>query len=137
MAKRLGLNEGMVLSNTVYELCYKSDELDDPIINEHHAVLFKAATYEELEKMNQIAKKVNEILVKAFDEVGVILVDLKLEFGKTADGQILLCDEISPDTARMWDKETKVKLDKDRFRRDLGDIYAAYEEVYNRLQLVK
>lgn len=137
MAKRLGLNEGLVLSNTVYELTYKNDELDDPIINEHHAVLLNAATYEELNQMNQMAKKINDILVKAFDEVGVILVDLKLEFGKTEDGQILLCDEISPDTARMWDKETKVKLDKDRFRKDLGDIYAAYEEIYKRLQLVK
>ena len=137
MAKRLGLPEGLVLSNTVYELCYKNDELEDPIINEHHAVLFNAATYDELKIMNEMAKKINEILVKAFDEVGVILVDLKLEFGKTKDGEIFLCDEISPDTARMWDKSSKVKLDKDRFRKDLGDVYRAYEEVYKRLQLVK
>lgn len=137
MAKRLGIEEGTKPENTIFEICYKNDELGDPLINDHHAVALKAATYEELNTIYDLADKVNKELQKIFQEVGVILVDFKIEFGKTSDGTIVLADEISPDTARLWDAKTNKKLDKDRFRRDLGDVIGAYEEIYNRLQNIK
>ena len=137
MSKRLGIEEGTKPENTIYELCYKNDALGDPLINDHHAVALKAATYDELKVVYDLTKRVNEELQKMFKEVGVILVDFKVEFGKTSDGQIVLADEISPDTARLWDEKTNKKLDKDRFRRDLGDVIDAYEEIYRRLQLIK
>ena len=137
MSKRLGIEEGTMPENTIYELCYKNDALGDPLINDHHAVALKAATYDELKVVYDLTKRVNEELQKMFKEVGVILVDFKVEFGKTSDGQIVLADEISPDTARLWDEKTNKKLDKDRFRRDLGDVIDAYEEIYRRLQLIK
>lgn len=137
MAKRLGIEEGTKPKNTIFEICYKNDELGDPLINDHHAVALKAATYEELNTIYDLADKVNKELQKIFQEVGVILVDFKIEFGKTSDGTIVLADEISPDTARLWDAKTNKKLDKDRFRRDLGDVIGAYEEIYNRLQNIK
>ena len=137
MAKRLGIEEGTKVENTIFEICYKNDALGDPLINDHHAVALKAATYEELNTIYDLTAKVNEELKKMFLEVGVVLVDFKVEFGKTSDGTIVLADEISPDTARLWDAKTNKKLDKDRFRRDLGDVIGAYEEIYSRLQGIK
>lgn len=137
MSKRLGIPEGTKPENTIFEICYKDDALGDPLINDHHAVALGAATYEELKIVYDLTAKVNEELKKMFLEVGVILVDFKVEFGKTSDGQIVLADEISPDTARLWDAKTNKKLDKDRFRRDLGDVISAYEEIYSRLQSIK
>ncbi len=137
MSKRLGIPEGTKSKNTIYEICYKSDVLGDPLINDHHAVALGAATYDELKVIYELTEKINKELQKIFLEVGVILVDFKIEFGKTSDGQIVLADEVSPDTARLWDVDTNKKLDKDRFRRDLGDVIAAYEEIYSRLQTIK
>lgn len=137
MSKRLGIPEGTKPENTIFEICYKDDALGDPLINDHHAVALKAATYEELKTVYDLTARVNKELQKMFEEVGVILVDFKVEFGKTSDGQIVLADEISPDTARLWDAQTNKKLDKDRFRRDLGDVIDAYEEIYRRLQAIK
>lgn len=137
MSKRLAIPEGTKPENTIFEICYKNDELGDPLINDHHAVALGAASYEELNKIYEITAKINEELQKIFLSVGVILVDFKIELGKTSDGTIVLADEISPDTARLWDVNTKTKLDKDRFRRDLGDVIGAYEEVYARLGQIK
>ena len=133
MAKRLGLEEGAKCENTVYDICYKKDELGDPLINDDHAVLLGAATYDELIDMYELTADINDLLIELFDEAGLILADFKIELGKTKDGKIILADEISPDTCRLWDKETRKKLDKDRFRRDLGEISEAYHEVHNRL----
>lgn len=133
MSKRLGIPEGTKPANTIYELCYKNDALGDPLINDHHAVALGAASYEDLKIVYDITHQVNEALKELFLNVGVILVDFKIEFGKTADGTIVLADEISPDTARLWDEKTNDKLDKDRFRRDLGNVINAYEEIYKRL----
>ena len=137
MSKRLGIPEGTKSNNTIYEICYKSDSLGDPLINDHHAVALGAATYDELKVIYELTDKINKELQSIFLGAGVILVDFKIEFGKTSDGQIVLADEISPDTARLWDVDTNKKLDKDRFRRDLGDVIAAYEEIYRRLQTIK
>ncbi len=137
MSKRLGIPEGTKPENTIFEICYKDDALGDPLINDHHAVALKAATYEELKIVYDLTAKINKELQKMFESVGVVLVDFKVEFGKTKDGQIVLADEISPDTARLWDAQTNKKLDKDRFRRDLGDVIDAYEEIYHRLQAIK
>lgn len=137
MSKRLGIPEGTKPENTIFEICYKDDALGDPLINDHHAVALGAATYDELKTVYDLTARVNEELKKMFLEVGVVLVDFKVEFGKTSDGQIVLADEISPDTARLWDAQTNKKLDKDRFRRDLGDVISAYEEIYSRLQSIK
>lgn len=134
MAKRLGIEEGTVPPNQIIDICYKKDELGDPLINDDHAVALGAATYEELELMYELTRKINDFLKKAFDDAGLQLVDFKIEFGKEADGTIILADEISPDTCRLWDKETGEKLDKDRFRRDLGNVEQAYQEVLKRLQ---
>ena len=134
MAKRLDIDEGTKPKNIIYELCYKNDELGDPLINDHHAVAMDIASYDELNKIYTKAMKINEILKKLFDEIGIILVDFKIEFGKTKDGEIILADEITPDTCRLWDKKTMQKLDKDRFRRDLGAIKEAYIEVLTRLE---
>jgi phosphoribosylaminoimidazole-succinocarboxamide synthase len=133
MAKRLRIKEGTKPKNTIYEICYKNDELGDPLINDHHAVAIGICTYEELHKMYALTESINQILTNIFDQEGIILVDFKIEFGKTKDGTIVLADEISPDTARLWDKETLEKLDKDRFRRDLGSIEEAYIEILNRI----
>lgn len=133
MAQRLGLEEGGKSPVTIFDICYKKDELGDPLINDHHAVLLGAATYEELKYMYKLTDKINEALKELFMKANLILVDFKIEFGKDADGNIILADEISPDTCRLWDKDTLKKLDKDRFRRDLGEVSEAYHEVYNRL----
>jgi len=134
MAQRLGLEEGAKSPVTIFDICYKKDELGDPLINDHHAVLLGAATYEELKFLYELTDKINEALKELFMKANLILVDFKIEFGKDSEGNIILADEISPDTCRLWDKDTLKKLDKDRFRRDLGEVSEAYHEVYNRLQ---
>ncbi len=134
MAKRLDIAEGTKITNTVYELCYKNDKLGDPLINEHHAVALGVASYEELKTIYDLTMKINEILKTIFASINITLVDFKIEFGKTSDGTIVLADEISPDTCRFWDATTNDKLDKDRFRRDLGKVIEAYEEILSRLQ---
>lgn len=134
LCKRLGVEEGMVLPRPLFEMCYKDDALGDPFIIEDHALLFGWATKEELDKIKEISLKVNAILKDYFEKLGVVLVDFKLEFGKDMQGRLILADEISPDTCRFWDKETRAKLDKDRFRQDLGDVLGAYREIWTRLQ---
>lgn len=137
MAKRLGIKEGTKPSNTIFEICYKNDALGDPLINDHHAVAVGAATYEELAVIYKEVAKINQLLINLFDKASVKLIDFKVEFGKTKDGEIVLADEISPDCCRLWDKETNDHLDKDRFRRDLGDVMGAYVEILNRLNNIK
>ena len=132
-AKRFGVEEGIVFDEPTIEFSYKNDDLGDPLMNAYHAVALKAATREEIETIRSMAFKVNEVMKQYFDSLNVILVDFKLEFGKTADGKIVLADEISPDTCRLWDKTTKEKLDKDRFRRDLGGVEEAYQEIMKRV----
>ena len=134
MAKRLGIEEGTKPVTTIFEICYKNDALGDPLINDYHAVAVGAATFEELKEIYSLTAKVNEELTKLFAEIGVKLIDFKVEFGKTSDGKIVLADEISPDCCRLWDAKTNDHLDKDRFRRDLGDVMGAYEEIYARLK---
>lgn len=134
MAQRLGVEEGIKSPVTIFDICYKKDELGDPLINDHHAVFLGAATYEELDDMYELTSDINEILIDLFDKMNIILVDFKIELGKTADGKIVLADEISPDTCRLWDKDTMKKLDKDRFRRDLGEVAEAYVEIHERLK---
>ncbi|SMC84129.1 phosphoribosylaminoimidazolesuccinocarboxamide synthase [Moheibacter sediminis] len=134
MAQRLGLEEGAKSPVTIFDICYKKDELGDPLINDHHAVLLGAATYDELKLMYAMTDKINAALIDLFMKANLILIDFKIEFGKDSEGNIILADEISPDTCRLWDKDTLKKLDKDRFRRDLGEVSEAYHEVYNRLQ---
>ena len=133
MAKRLGIEEGTPAPNTIFEICYKDDALGDPLINDHHAVAVGAATYDELKTIYDLTGRINELLKDLFDKINVKLVDFKIEFGKTSDGQIVLADEISPDTCRLWDAKTHEKLDKDRFRRDLGGVEDAYAEIMKRL----
>ena len=133
MAKRLNIPEGTKPSNTIIDICYKNEELGDPLINNDHAVALGVVTYGELDEIFAIARKVNELLTDLFRKHGITLVDFKMEFGRTSDGQIVLADEISPDTCRFWDSETNEKLDKDRFRRDLGKVREAYEEILHRL----
>lgn len=133
-SKRLGVPEGSDLKTTIFEICYKNDDLGDPLINDTHAVALGLATFEELKEIYAITDKINELLQSFFKKAGLILVDFKIEFGKDKDGNILLADEISPDTARLWDEKTREKLDKDRFRRDLGHVEDAYLEVLNRIR---
>ena len=136
MAQRLGVEEGIKSPVTIFDICYKKDELGDPLINDHHAVFLGAATYDELEVMYALTDDINKHLIELFDGMNIILVDFKIELGKTSTGEIVLADEISPDTCRLWDKDTMKKLDKDRFRRDLGEVTEAYEEIYARLKNV-
>jgi phosphoribosylaminoimidazole-succinocarboxamide synthase len=133
MAARVGIEEGTVPTNTIFEICYKNDKYNDPLINDHHAVAMGITTYEDLAKIYETTAKINNLLKETFDKEGITLVDFKIEFGKNKDGEILLADEITPDTCRLWDKETGEKLDKDRFRRDLGGIEEAYIEILKRL----
>lgn len=133
MAKKYGVEEGSVLAKPVFELSYKNDDLGDPLLNEDHAVALEIVTEEELKHIKEQALKINTLLKELFLKANLILVDFKIEFGKTADGKIILSDEISPDTCRLWDKDTMQKLDKDRFRRNLGSVMEAYEEVLRRL----
>ena len=134
LSKRTGLPEGEIPSMPILELYYKSDELGDPMINSDHALAFGWATKAELEQIESMARKINEILKKFFAGVGVDLVDFKIEFGRYK-GKIILADEISPDTCRFWDSKTKEKLDKDRFRRDMGGVEGAYHEMMRRIGL--
>jgi phosphoribosylaminoimidazole-succinocarboxamide synthase len=133
MAKRLHIEEGTTPANTIYEICYKKDQLGDPLINDHHAVALGLCTYDELRKMYKQAVRINDVLRDFFVRQDITLVDFKIEFGRAKDGTILLADEISPDTCRLWDRNTNEKLDKDRFRRDLGSIEEAYVEILNRI----
>lgn len=132
-AKRFGVEEGIVFDEPTVEFSYKNDDLGDPLMNAYHAIALKLATREEIEQIKAMAFKVNEVMKQYFDSLNVILVDFKLEFGKTMDGKIVLADEISPDTCRLWDKTTKEKLDKDRFRRDMGGVEEAYQEIMKRI----
>ncbi|HBV52394.1 MAG TPA: phosphoribosylaminoimidazolesuccinocarboxamide synthase [Clostridiales bacterium] len=134
-SKRYGVPEGSPLNCTILEYSYKNDELGDPLINDYHAIALGLATKEELDEIAAMTFAVNDALREIFEKVGIILVDFKIEFGRcpALGGKIILADEISPDTCRLWDAETKEKLDKDRFRRDLGGVEEAYNEVFNKL----
>ena len=133
MAKRLGLEEGTVLNRPIVEFYYKDDTLGDPIITEDHIEMLELASEDEVRQLRENALKINEVLIGFFKEVGVDLIDFKIEFGRDEEGQILLADEISPDTCRLWDAETKQKLDKDVFRRNLGNLTEAYELILSKL----
>ena len=133
-SKKLGIEGGFRLLSPTLEFSYKNDELGDPMINDYYAVAIGAATREEIDKITELVFKINEILVDYFKSIKVDLIDFKVEFGRYK-GQIILADEISPDTCRFWDSETHEKLDKDRFRRDLGHVEEAYEEIYRRIGL--
>ena len=132
-ASRYGVEEGIVFDEPVFEFSYKNDGLHDPLLNTSHALALKLATREEIETIRAMALKVNEILKEFFSGCGVRLIDFKLEFGRLPDGTIVLADEISPDTCRFWDAKTNEKLDKDRFRRDLGGVEEAYQEMMRRV----
>ena len=133
LAKRLGLEEGTKLGRTVLEFCYKNDDLGDPMVNDYHILAMSWATEAELKLISDYSLKINQVLSDYLAEAGIELIDFKLEFGKTDDGTIVLADEISPDTCRFWDIKTHEKLDKDRFRRDLGGVEDAYKEILRRL----
>lgn len=136
MAKRLNIEEGTIPSNVIREIDYKNDALGDPLINDDHAVSLGICSYDDLKKIYELTDRINNELKKMFDSVDVILVDYKIEFGFDCDGNIVLSDEISPDSARLWDKKSLAKLDKDRFRRDLGKVVEAYEEILKRLEKI-
>ena len=133
LSKRLGIPEGVKMQCTVLEYCYKDDDLGDPMVNEYHILAMEWATKEELDLIASYSFKINKILSDYLREANIELIDFKLEFGKTPDGTIVLADEISPDTCRFWDASTHEKLDKDRFRRDLGGVEDAYQEILRRL----
>ena len=133
LSKRLGLPEGTKLKKTVIEYCYKNDDLGDPMVNEYHIAAMGWATEEEVKLIAGYSLKINKLLSKFLKQSNIELIDFKLEFGKTSDGTIVLADEISPDTCRFWDSKTHEKLDKDRFRRDLGGVEDAYQEILKRL----
>ncbi|MFV0503089.1 MAG: phosphoribosylaminoimidazolesuccinocarboxamide synthase [Lachnospirales bacterium] len=134
MAKRLGVEEGRKLLCPVFELSYKNDALGDPLMNNDHAIALGIVTIDELTEVKNIALKINSALTKLFDEKGITLVDFKIEFGKDKDNNILLSDEISPDTCRLWQKETNDKFDKDRFRRDMVDVMKGYVSILELLE---
>ena len=133
-SKHYGVEEGVVFDKPTIEFSYKNDALGDPLLNFHHALALKVATYRELQTIERYAMRINGILQEFWAACGVTLVDFKMEFGKLADGSIVLADEISPDTCRLWDSNTHEKLDKDRFRRDLGGVEEAYAEIMRRLE---
>ena len=134
-SKRMGVEEGKALLCPILEYSYKNDDLGDPFINDYYALALGIATKEDLDTIAKYAFKVNEFMVKFFKGIGVDLIDFKIEFGKTSDGTIILADEISPDTCRFWDSKTHEKLDKDRFRRDMGGVEEAYQEMMKRIGL--
>ena len=137
MAKRLGVDEGTKLENPIFEICYKDDSLGDPLINDDHAItVLKVVTKEQLEEIKTITKKINKELVEIFAKINIKLVDFKIEFGFDGENNIILADEISPDSCRLWDDKTDNKLDKDRFRRGLGGLVEAYKEVASRLGIL-
>ena len=133
LSKRLGLPEGTPLKTPVLEFSYKNDDLGDPMVNDYHILAMGLATREELDQIAEMSFAINKMMVEFFKSVNVDLIDFKIEFGKTSDGKIILADEISPDTCRLWDEVTHEKLDKDRFRRDMGGVEDAYQEVMRRL----
>lgn len=133
MAKRLDIKEGTVAPKPIYELCFKNDDLGDPLINEDHALALNIVNEDELKVMKDLTLRINNILISLFKNIDITLVDFKIEFGRKLDGTIVLADEISPDTCRLWDTLTQKKLDKDRFRRDLGNVEDAYQEILARL----
>ena len=138
LSKRLGIKEGEKLPFPIVEFYYKNDELNDPLINDDHAMILNLVDdRKELDLLREYGRKVNEFLIKFFDKIGLILVDFKIEFGKDKEGNIILADEITPDSCRLWDKKTGKKMDKDLFRFDLGDIKEAYSEILNRLKEAK
>jgi len=132
-AQRYGVKEGIVFETPTIEFSFKCDELDDPLLNEYHALALKLATRQEIDTIKAMSFKVNDVLKAYFKTLNIDLVDFKLEFGRLPDGSIVLADEISPDTCRLWDSTTHEKLDKDRFRRDMGGVEGAYQEVMKRL----
>ncbi len=134
LVKRIGLTEGQKLNPPILEFCYKEDALNDPLINDDHAVALGLATHEDLAFIRGEMLKINDYLKALWLEVGIDLVDFKIEFGRTKDGEIVVADEISPDTCRLWDSKTGEKLDKDRFRQDMGGVIEAYEEIHRRLK---
>ena len=136
MAKRLGIDEGVIPPNTIFDLVLRRSDLGDPLINDHHAVAMGLLSYEELAKMYEMSAAINNRLVEVYEKVGITVVDFKIEFGRAADGTLVLADELSPDTCRLWDKESGERMDKDRFRRDLGRVRETYEEVAQRLHNV-
>lgn len=133
LSKRLGLEEGTKMNRVVLEYCYKNDELGDPMINDYHIEAMGLATKDELDQIAQMSFQINEFMISYLKKAGLELIDFKIEFGRTSSGEIILADEISPDTCRLWDSVTKEKLDKDRFRRDLGNVEEAYQEIAKRL----
>ena len=133
-SKRYGVEEGVVFDQPTIEFSYKNDDLGDPLLNTYHALALKLATPEEISLIEKYSFRINEILKDFWKGCGVTLVDFKLEFGRLADGTIVLADEISPDTCRLWDAKTGEKLDKDRFRRDMGGVEEAYAEIMSRLE---
>jgi len=133
-SKRFGIEEGTPLERPLIEFYYKNDALGDPLVTDDHALILHLATADDLAELRRLALAVNDLLVRRFREAGLILVDFKLEFGRLPSGEIVLADEISPDTCRLWDERTREKLDKDRFRRDLGGVEEAYQEVWARLK---
>jgi phosphoribosylaminoimidazole-succinocarboxamide synthase len=137
ICKRLGFEEGMAMPFALLEHFYKNDDLHDPLINEEHIQILHLASPEQVVEINRQARQINGLLQEFFARADLILVDFKLEFGVTSDGKVILADEISPDTCRLWDRETRKKLDKDRFRRDMGGVEEAYQEVLRRLREVE
>lgn len=133
MAKRVGIEEGTEIDSPIFEICYKNDDFGDPLINDYHAVAMKLITKENLNTTYELLSKVNQLLIKLFDEGNIRLIDFKIEFGIDSDGNIVLADEISPDCCRLWDKDTNQKLDKDVFRLDIGQLVDTYEIVIDRL----
>ena len=132
----MGIDEGIVPENTIFDLCLRNSELGDPLINDHHAVALGIVSYEELGEIYAAAAHVNNLLKELYAKAGITLVDFKIEFGRDAEGRITLVDELTPDTCRLWDTATGERLDKDRFRRDLGRVRETYEEVAKRLSNV-
>ena len=138
LASKLGIEDGYKPGNTIVDLCYNNDELGDPLVNSDQAVALGLASYEDLETMFSIAKRAGKLLTELLEKAGIELVDVKFEFGRASDtGEIIISDEISPDTCRMWDKETGERLDKDRFRLDLGDVIPAYAAVLEKLESIQ
>ena len=133
MAKRLGMEEGIVPENTIFDLCLRRSDLGDPLINDHHAVALGLLSYEELSELYEMSAKINCLVTELYNKAGITVVDFKIEFGRAADGSLVLADELTPDTCRLWDKATGERMDKDRFRRDLGSVGETYEEVAKRL----
>ena len=133
MAARLGLDEGIVPENTIFDLVLRRNDLGDPLINDHHAVALGLMSYEEIAQMYEMSAAINRCLTQLYAKAGITVVDFKIEFGRDANGELVLADELSPDTCRLWDKETGERMDKDRFRRDLGRVRETYEEVAQRL----